>query len=300
MQKGKSIIWIIVVAVLTTCLFLVPGCQTGVDSLDTQVSSGETQITSAQEKVSEKSSFGEIKVIRFVTDETDPPTVEAFNKAIKEYEELNPDVKIQLELVSGDNLIPYYATNVVGGNAPDIGKTFESLTVEYINNGYALPVDQIIEGLGGEDAFFEGSLMKWKDGHYYNVPYAGGGPVLYLRKDLLEQSNLSIPTDWNEWLEVADKLTIDENNDGTIDVYGTCIAAGKTRMTEHCLEVLAWQSGKTMFDADLNPTFNNEGVVNALKFMKELSKFCPPGIGEYSFYEMIDAYACLLYTSRCV
>jgi len=51
------------------------------------------------------------------------------------------------------------------------------------------------------------------------------------------------------------------------------------------------QNGNTMFDASLKPTFNNEGAVKGLNFMKELSAYAPPGIGEYSFYEMIDAYA---------
>ncbi|MEW5815057.1 MAG: sugar ABC transporter substrate-binding protein [Spirochaetota bacterium] len=212
----------------------------------------------------------------------------AFKKAIEQYEGNHPNVKVQLELVSADNLIPYYATNLAGGNTPDIGVTWDSLTIEYVTKDYALPLDDIVNDMGGIDEFVKYSLFN-KDGHIYNMPYAGGGPVLWIRKDLFEKYNIKIPETWDEWLDAAKKLTLDTNNDGSIDIYGTTIAAGKNNMTEAILFVLIWQTGHTAFDADMKPTFNNEGTIKALQFLKNLAKYCPPGIGEYSYYEMIDA-----------
>lgn len=252
--------------------------------------SGETQTKASTEttKATETKSE-EIIVLRFVSDETDIPSVEAYNKAIDQYEAEHPNIKIELELMGYDSLLPYYATNIAGGNAPDIGKGGEMITLENVAQGYLLELDDVIENMGGESEFFPNALLKF-DGHVYNLPAIGGGPVLWVRKDLFEQYNVKIPTTWDEWLEAAKELTLDTDNDGNIDIYGTTVCAGKSLMAENLPAIFTHQQGQTFFDKDLNPTFNTEAFAVSLDMISKLAQYCPPGIGEYSFYEMMEPY----------
>lgn len=288
MTKIKNIFMLCVIVVLISSLVLAFSCK----KEENQDVITETIIETVTEtvEVGIEVDSSEISVLRFVIDESNPLTIELFKNIIADFEKMYP-VKIQLELITGENQAPYYATNIAASNAPDIGGSHTSLTLEYIKAGYVEPLDDIINVLGGEEVFYSGSLFKAEDGHYYNYPFAGGGPVLYVRKDLFEEYNVKVPETWDEWLDAAEKLTLDTNNDGTIDIYGQCIAAGLNRQAEHALQTFTWQTGSTLFDADLNPTFNSEGMIKALEFEKQLSKYAPPGIGAYGSHDLLDSFA---------
>lgn len=276
-------------AMIVSLIFIGIGCKSESGTLTTaaasETTSGATETTTAGETTEAKH-----VVIRFVSDETAPESVAVYKEAIEQYEAENPNVTIQLELVPAANRQAYYSTNLAGGNPPDIAKTGIAETISGGLGGTLLEMDDVVDALGGKDAFEANSVLNINE-HYYGVPYDVESYVMYVRTDLFEKYGVKIPENWDEWLDAAKKLTIDTDNDGVIDVYGTCLAAAKGGMAETIFTILTWQSGNTFFDKDLNPTFNNEGAINALDFMKSLAEFCPPGIGEYDYYEMMDAYS---------
>jgi len=284
MQKLK----LFLVSGLVLMLVLTFGIATGCASSATTTTAAATETTAATTTTTAPT---EVKVIRFVTPETDPATAQLFSKQIAEFEALNPGVKVQIELVPLANLNTYYATNSAAGIPPECGGCPPGIFAQYVEQGSLAPLDDVIANLGGEEEFFTGALLKGTDGKVYNLPYCGGGPVIYIRTDLYEKYNVKPPETWDEWLEAAKALTIDENNDGTIDIYGQAIPAGKNDYTEILVSILTWQQGKTMWDADMMPTFNTSEAANSLKFLKELAQYCPPGIVDYSYYEVMDAYS---------
>lgn len=57
-------------------------------------------------------------------------------------------------------------------------------------------------------------------GGIYRIPWFDGGSFLYYRKDFFEAEGVSVPTTWDEMVEVGKKLTKDLDGDGTIDQWG--------------------------------------------------------------------------------
>jgi ABC-type glycerol-3-phosphate transport system substrate-binding protein len=241
------------------------------------------------EEPAEEPEAKEPVTIRFMTSETDPPSVEAYNQIIESYQAENPNVTIELELINTDDLDTKLPTLIATGNPPDISQLDPQQVYPFATEGHLLVLDDLIDKVGRDD-FIEGSLFE-VDGKVYHMPYAGAGTVNWIRADLFEEYGVKIPTNQQELLEAAEKLTLDTDGDGEIDIYGIALPAGTNRWTGHMLNMMMWQNGQTMFDCDLNVTFDTPATVEALKLYGDLTKFAPPGIGSYSYYESIDAIA---------
>lgn len=178
---------------------------------------------------------------------------------------------------------------LAAGGVLDVLQPDPGMAVTLAKEGKLLPVDDVVEALGGEDAFLPNTLLKW-DGVTYCIPYATGGPVLWYRTDLFEQAGLEPPTTWDEWLAAAEALTMDTNGDGKVDVWGAAVPGGETMMTSVMSQVFMWQAGTEVFDKDLNVQYDNPRTVEMLEFYAELLKYAPPGAAAYSYFEVVDAF----------
>lgn len=226
--------------------------------------------------------WAETKVVRFLHNETDPPSIEFFNKAIKEFEAQNPDIKIEMEAVSTDGRLQKVLASINTKTMPEIFKVLPEERFEFARKGYLVPLDDMVDEIG-RDQYVPGSLVP-VEGKVYDVPYTlGNYGVLWQRDDLLKAKNIATPKDWNELKAAAEKLTGDGN-------FGFMFPAGKNRMTGIFLSQMIWSAGGTYFDKDLNVTFDNPGTVKALTFLKDMAKFSPQGVGSYSYGDMINVY----------
>ncbi len=141
----------------------------------------------------------------------------------------------------------------------------------------------------------------WPDLHYenimsYGLPYVSlnnknygitamlNTQVLAYRKDLFEQYDVKVPTNWTEFLEAAKKLTVDTNGDGKPDVYGTVLLmggadAGYSDWTFRLFGEGPIQSPNAFIMSDkAEPIFQTDGRgAKALKQVAEVIPYCPPG-----------------------
>jgi|GEM_PF-2264075 len=289
----KIAIILLVIAFIATMAVTGTGCKEPEVIVET-VTETVTETVEVEKEAEGSTEYGlesgEIAVIRFVTAENNPASVEVFNNVIKEFEAMHPSVKVQLEVMGIDQLVPYYAANIAAGNAPDLGQTWDSIAIEYATKDATLPINDVLEKMGGEDIIGSTSL-KQLDGQNYYIPWSWGGDVLWCRTDLFEEYGVEIPETFDEWLAAAEELTLDTNDDGVTDIYGTIVPAGKNLFTEFVLQIFVWQQGETIVDLDNNVHFDSPQVIESIRKIGQLAEFSPPGIGEYSFYECLDAYA---------
>ncbi len=262
------------VILMTATALIWTGCSSGATPGDSGKASGEGKIKT--------------KNVRFVTVESDPPSVAAFRELIAEFEELNPGIKINLEMLGADQLSTKLTTAIATNSPPDVSQADQTLIYEFANKGYLAPMNDVIDRVG-RDKWVPGSVVRIGDSDW-SVPYAGTAAVLWYRKDLFEQYNVKPPTNWQEYLEAAKKLTLDTNGDGKPDVYGLSMPAGQNSWTENVFYMFMWANGQTLFDKDTNLTLNTPATLEALNMYKELAKYAPPDIGTYSYYETIDAF----------
>jgi ABC-type glycerol-3-phosphate transport system substrate-binding protein len=224
----------------------------------------------------------ETKVVRFLHNETDPPSIEFFNKAIKAFEAQNPDIKIEMEAVSTDGRLQKVLASINTKTMPEIFKILPEERFEFARKGFLVPLDDMVDAIG-RDQYVQGSLIP-VEGKTYDIPYTlGNYGILWQRDDLLKAKNIATPKSWDEVKAAAEKLTSDGN-------FGFIFPAGKNRMTSIFLSQMIWSAGGTYFDKDLNVVFDNPGTVQALTFLKDMAKFSPRGVGSYSYGDMINVY----------
>jgi ABC-type glycerol-3-phosphate transport system substrate-binding protein len=233
-------------------------------------------------------SFSWAATVRFMTSETDPPSVKAYEEIIAKFEKQNPGIEVSLELQSADRRTKLLAA-VAAKSPPEVAQVMIEEITSYAKAGELAVLDEIVDTIGKED-FSAGSLQD-VDGHVYAIPYGGAASVLWVRTDLFEKKGLKYPTNWEEWLAAAKELTMDTNGDGRIDIYGLAMPGGKNKWTGHNINMLTLMAGGSLFDKGLNVTYDSPEAVEALKFYAKLVKYAPPGFASYSFYETIDAFA---------
>jgi ABC-type glycerol-3-phosphate transport system substrate-binding protein len=242
------------------------------------------------------------QVVRFLHNETDPPSIEFFNKAIADFEAANPDIRIEMEAISTDGRLQKVLAAISARTMPELLKILPEERYEFAKRGFLEPLDDVAAQIGVDD-FAPGSLVR-VDGTLYDLPYAMSNfSVLWYRSDLLEAKGITPPTNWDELKAAAKALTEDKDGDGTPETYGFIFPAGKNRAASLYLAQMMWSAGGTFFDKDLNVTFDNPGTVAALHLLKELAQYSPPGIGSYSYSDMINTYmtgtiAMDIYTAR--
>ena len=226
--------------------------------------------------------WAQTQVVRFLHNETDPPSIEFYNNAIKEFEAANPDIKIEMEAVSTDGRLQKVLASINTKTMPEIFKILPEERFEFARKGYLVPLTDVIDEIGRDDDV-PGSLVPIENVNY-DIPYTVGNySVLWQRDDLLKAKGVATPKTWDELKAAAEALTTDGN-------FGFIFPAGKNRMASIYLSMMIWNAGGTYFDKDLNVTFNNPGTIQALTFLKDMAKFSPQGIGSYSYGDMINVY----------
>ena len=109
------------------------------------------------------------------------------------------------------------------------------------------------------------------DGKIYALPFEIGADMLYYRTDLYKQYGIAgPPKNWDEYLAIAQKLTLDTNNDGDIDIWGAFIPAKRSSGAGSYFLQLLWSFGGELVDKDWNPTFNGPEGLKAMQYAVDL------------------------------
>jgi multiple sugar transport system substrate-binding protein len=145
--------------------------------------------------------------------------LDIFNAWATEFEEQNPDIQIKNVFPAGSyNTV--LQTAVAAGAAPDV---FWSGIAVWRFADFLLPVDDLYES---DPAFQEilpimREAFRWK-GNIIAVPFGVNVHTIFYNKDLLAESGLVMPRDW-DWdtaVSMAKQLTKDKDGDGEIDQWG--------------------------------------------------------------------------------
>lgn len=124
---------------------------------------------------------------------------------IEGFEAENEGITVTLEVQSWDNLESVVATKVQAGEAPDIynGGPFAGFASE----GLLYDVEEVVS----PDTFadFEESFIanEQLEGTTYALPLIASARALFVNNDLLDQAGVEAPTDWDELLDSATKIS---------------------------------------------------------------------------------------------
>ena len=125
---------------------------------------------------------------------------------VAKFEEANPGIKLNLQVVSWNDVYTEVSTRIGNNNAPDILNidTF----ADYANEGLLLPVsDYCPEELFGDffPSFIDQSVI---DGTVWAVPDLASARALYYNVDIFNEVGIEVPATWAD-LEAASQAIID-------------------------------------------------------------------------------------------
>lgn len=216
----------------------------------------------------------------------------------EKYMEQHPNVKIEIQAVSSADIITKLAAMAT---SPDDLPTIFFTAADHVPTLYDLGLTtDLSDFLTEEDRamFVDGALdVALINNHQVYIPvYLQPQGIIY-RMDRFEEEGLSIPTNWDEFVECARALTRDKDGDGQIDEWGfDMLGSNDTSAQLRFLNYL-WSCG---YDV----VYEEEGVwktdiTNNAEFLRDFSRWTdmnaeglvPIGITEVNYSTAANYFA---------
>jgi len=196
----------------------------------------------------------------------------------KDFSKAHPNIKVEVEVVPWAEYVTKFLTAVVGKAAPDTSEGSSYQPLKFAAMGEILPVDDIIEEwkVSGrlEDLYTENHKNYFWQDHYWALPVQIDPRALLYRKDLFMKAGLTEPTNWQELLNAAQKLTKG-------DMYGYVCEMSRGHGPQQEMLYFAVQNAAYTLDEEGKLVFNNPRMVEVFEFIKKLYKTMPPGVLGY-------------------
>jgi multiple sugar transport system substrate-binding protein len=180
------------------------------------------------------------------------------------FEEENPDVNVNLQVESWDNLESVIATKIQGGDAPDIynGGPFAG----FADDELLYPVEDVTsdETYADFQPTFLGNAQVGDTA--YGLPWIASARALFVNDALLEEAGAEVPATWDELLESAKQVS---ELGGGVAGYGMPLGSEEAQAEA---AVWLWGGGGSFGDAEaitVDTPENLEGAEYIKKMIDE-------------------------------
>ena len=205
---------------------------------------------------------------------------------VDKFEAENPGIKLNLEVVSWNDVYTVVDTRIAAGQAPDILNI--DVFANYANEGLLEPVSQWCpEELFNDffPSFIDQSVI---DGTVWAVPDLASARALFYNVDMFEEVGIEVPTTWAE-LEDASQAIIDFY-DGEVYPWGIDMT---TDEGQAAFAYYTWGNGGGFVDADGNWAVNSPENVEAIEYAISLINkgYTNPSPATQTRYDLQDMFA---------
>ena len=205
---------------------------------------------------------------------------------VEKFEAENPDIKLNLDVVSWNDVYTEVDTRIANNNAPDILNI--DVFANYANDGLLLPVsDYCPEDLYSDffPSFIDQSVI---DDTVWAVPDLASARALFCNADIFEEVGIEYPTTWSE-LEDACQAIIDFY-DGEVYPWGVDMT---TDEGQAAFAYYTWGNGGGFVDENGEWAVNSDENVEAINFALSLVEngFTNPNPATQTRYDLQDMFA---------
>lgn len=204
----------------------------------------------------------------------DPEELKSQQAIVDAFTAANPKIKVDVTVSDWDSYWDKLQTGLAGGDAPDVFAMDGPLFPDYQSRDVLLDLRPYIERDGydlGQLADLAVSDFTTADGGQYGLPRDLNTIVLFYNRTMFDAAGLSYPDetwDWGKLVDVATKLTRDENGDGTVDQWGFYT---ETTDMENYWSSLVWQNGGEILNADRTKTLlGTPEAAGGIQFLQDL------------------------------
>ena len=205
---------------------------------------------------------------------------------VEKFEEANPDIKLNLDVVSWNDVYTEVDTRIASNNAPDILNI--DVFANYANDGLLLPVsDYCPDDLFGDffPSFIDQSVI---DDTVWAVPDLASARALFCNADIFEEVGIDYPTTWSE-LEDACQAIIDFY-DGEVYPWGIDMT---TDEGQAAFAYYTWGNGGGFVDENGDWAVNSPENVEAIQYALDLidAGYTNPNPATQTRYDLQDMFA---------
>ena len=205
---------------------------------------------------------------------------------VDKFEAENPGIKLNLEVVSWNDVHQVVDTRIANNNAPDILNidTFS----EFVPDGLLMPVkDYCPEELFADffPAFIAESVI---DDTVWAVPDLASARALFYNVDILDEVGVDVPTTWAELEDVSQAII--DYYDGEVYPWGIDMT---TDEGQAAFAYYAWGNGGGFTDENGDWALNSPENVEAVKFAVSLVEkgYTNPNPATQTRYDLQDMFA---------
>jgi multiple sugar transport system substrate-binding protein len=218
--------------------------------------------TSATDETTADAASGDAVSLDVIISQYGTNTQEWWSQFEQDFEAENPDIDLNIDIVSWNDIYTVVNTRVSTGEAPDILNI--DVFADYVADDLLMPVDDYIseETLSKiYPSFLEQSVV---DGVTYAVPILASARAMYYNKDILEAAGVEVPTTWDELKDACAKL---KEYDSNIYPWGIDMT---TDEGQAAFAYYTWNNGGGFVDADGNWALNSAENAEAIQFAVDL------------------------------
>ncbi len=178
---------------------------------------------------------------------------------VDKFEAENPGIKLNLEVVSWNDVYTEVSTRISNNNAPDILNI--DVFADYAAEGLLLPVsDYCPEDLFSDffPQFIEQSVI---DGTVWAVPDLASARAMWVNTDILAEVGVEIPKTWAELEDVSQAIV--DFYDGEVYPYGMDMT---TDEGQAAFAYFVWNNGGGFVDEEGKLCVNTDKNVEAIEF----------------------------------
>lgn len=232
------------------------------------------------------------------------PDTEFVQELLPQFEEatgITVNIEVLTYVAIHDALIPQF---VAAEGAYDVVVVDKQWVGEFVGADWLLPLEDYI----AEDEFDTSvyipamfDMLGEVNGTVYMLPFYNYTMGLVYRTDLFEDPDLqaeyeaeygvplAVPTSVEEYVQVAEFMTRDEDGDGEPDIYGVTMQLARGVGIHAEWANLMFSLDGWYYDDEWNATVNDEAGVQALEYMIELyENAAPEGATGYNFDEQAE------------
>lgn len=127
------------------------------------------------------------------------------------FADANPGSTLTIEEQQWEGLVQRLTTSLSSDSeTPDVVEVGNTQAATFTTAGAFADLTDELDALGGNDLLAGFVEAGSADGKTYAVPYYAGSKFVFYRKDLFEQSGLSVPTTMDEFVDAA--VTLKQDN----------------------------------------------------------------------------------------
>jgi multiple sugar transport system substrate-binding protein len=152
---------------------------------------------------------------------------ELVNELIPEFQDANPGITVKHVNFPYDDFRQQVAAAVQAGEGPDVLNVYFGWIPAYVQQQLLVPFpEEVFPAAQIEAEFFPTVQAAKIDGSYYALPTAVRTLALFYNQDHVDRAGVSLPTNWEELVEVA-KATVEKDGDNFTTVGFTYDIGGQ-------------------------------------------------------------------------